>query len=153
MRKGAKLQQGGKVKFAVLPVLLLLASLPALAIDKYSFEDVEFHGCYDGDTCTFTIPGVPPLLGFKIKVRLRGMDAPEIKGMCPAEVKKARAARDFLAGILWRAKTITLRDSERGKYFRLVANVVADGVEVAETLIGKGLGRPYEGGKRRGWCN
>ena len=63
----------------VLPFLLLalfLLPIPALAAD---FNNVTFHCWYDGDTCMFTIPGVHPLFGEKISVRIAGIDTPEIK--------------------------------------------------------------------------
>lgn len=55
-----------------LSVVLLHLGLPAWAGSYGSFIGVMFHSCYDGDTCSFTIPGVHPLLGDSIKVRLRG---------------------------------------------------------------------------------
>ena len=63
------------MKLGFLSALLLLSGLPSWAGTYGSFKDVILHGCYDGDTCTFTIPGVHPLLGEKIKVRLRGVAA------------------------------------------------------------------------------
>ena len=45
-----------------------------------------------------------------------------------------------------------LVDVKRGKYFRIVATVLADGVDVAAALVKNGLGRLYGGGKREGWC-
>ena len=44
---------------------------PAGAQSKKGFEfhDVEWERCHDGDTCTFTIPDVQPLLGDKIGIR------------------------------------------------------------------------------------
>ena len=38
--------------------LLLLTLFLASATD---FPNVTYHRCYDGDTCTFTIPSVHPL--------------------------------------------------------------------------------------------
>ena len=56
------------MKFILQIVILITAGLPAWAGSYGSFQSVIFHSCYDGDTCTFTIPGVHPLLGDKIKV-------------------------------------------------------------------------------------
>jgi len=39
----------------------------------------------------------------------------------------------------------------RGKYFSIVATVMADGVNVAELMIGKGLGYSYDGEVKRSW--
>lgn len=56
--------------------------------------------------------------------RVRGVDTPEIRGRCEAEKTKAREARDYVAGLLAAAQQIELRNVARGKYFRLVADVV-----------------------------
>lgn len=102
--------------------------------------------CYDGDTCTFTLPGVHPFFGERISVRIRGIDTPEIRGKCEAEKQKAKAARDFLRNLLRNAGRIDLVDAERGKYFRIIATVQADGRDVAALMIDRRLGRPYQGG-------
>ena len=45
----------------VLPLSLLIAAL-GLAPSAFAadFTNVTYHRCYDGDTCTFTIPDVHP---------------------------------------------------------------------------------------------
>ncbi len=43
-------------------------------------------------------------------------------------------------------------DAERGKYFRIVATVQADGVDVVPLMIERGMGRAYRVGRRAGWC-
>ena len=88
------------MKFAALVATLILASVPAWAGTYGSFNGVVFHGCYDGDTCTFTILGVHPLLGGKIRVRLRGIDTAEIRSKCEWEKKHAVRTRDFLNALL-----------------------------------------------------
>lgn len=116
------------------------------------FSAVIFHSCYDGDTCTFTIPGVHPLLGRKIGVRLAGIDTPEIRAKCPEESRGALRAKAYLNQTLRKARQIRLRNPRRGKYFRIVAEIEADGVALNKKLIAEGLARPYEGGKKQGWC-
>lgn len=50
-----------------------------------------------------------------------------------------------------KAAHITLKETGRDKYFRIVARVVADGVDV---LLKEGLAVPYGGGKKiKEWCN
>ena len=77
--------------------ILLLLSLPAWAT---TFENVVLVRCYDGDTCTFNLPGIHPFFGKKISARIRGIDTPEIRGKCAAEKRKAKAARDYLRALL-----------------------------------------------------
>jgi len=134
---------------------------PTKETSENSFSDVEFVSCYDGDTCYFNLTGVHPLFGKRIGVRLRGIDTPEIKGKCEAEKKKAKEARDFLSQILSGSGKISLEDSQRinlanakrGKYFRIIASVVADGRDVSELLLEKDFAVPYHGrGPRADWC-
>ena len=119
----------------------------------FEFHHVEWKGCFDGDTCTFNIPNVHPLLGDGIRVRLARIDAPEVRTKCDAEKKKGIEARDALAERLRQATVIELREVERGKYFRLVAEVIADGENMSDVLLARGLAWPYDGGTReRKFC-
>ena len=112
----------------------------------FEFHHVKWKRCYDGDTCTFNIPNVHPLLGDKIGVRLARIDAPEVRTKCDAEKKKGIEARDALVERLRQAQVIDLRGVERGKYFRLVAEVIADGENMSDVLLARGLAWPYDGG-------
>ncbi len=140
------------MKFILQVAILFTASLPAWATSYGSFQSVIFHSCYDGDTCTFTIPGVHPLLGDKIKVLVRGIDAAEIRSKCEWEKKHALRTRDFLIALLRESPRIDLVAVERGKFFRIIATVIAHGVDIGKVLIEKGWARPYDGGKREPWC-
>ena len=131
----------------LLTAVVLCISAPAWAESYGPFEGVLYHRCYDGDTCTFTIKALHPLIGEKINVRIRGIDTPEIRGKCEAEKNQAKVARDFLWNLLSNASRIDLVDAERGKYFRIIATVRADGVDVVSLMIEKGPGRPYQGGR------
>jgi len=52
------------------------------------------------------------------------------------------------------AKVVELRNLQRGKYFRIVADVYADGINVGDQLINEGLAVPYDGGRKtKDWCN
>ena len=118
-----------------------------------AFHHVEWERCYDGDTSFFTIPNTHPLLGDKIGVRLARVDALEVRTKCDAEKKKGIEARDMLVERLRQAKVIDPRQVERGKYFRLAAEVVADGENMSDLLLDLGLAWPYDGGTReRRFC-
>jgi endonuclease YncB( thermonuclease family) len=90
-------------------------------------------------------------------VRVRGFDAPELKGKCAEEIKAAQEAADMLREIL-SSGPVTLRNIGPDKYFgRVVASVhvtLKDGIEtdVAQMMIAAGMGRAYNGGTRGGWC-
>ena len=127
-----------------------------LPISAESFGDilgVRLVRVYDGDTFFVDIEGVHPLLGDEMGIRVRGVDTPEIRGKCDKEKELAQAARRFAEDALLGATRIDLLDVERGKYFRIVADVSVDGVNLAQLLINNGLGVPYDGkGEKRNWC-
>jgi micrococcal nuclease len=135
-----------------LSVLLVLSCCPLNAQTYGNFKDVIFLYCFDGDTCTVTIQNIPEIFGKKISVRLKGIDTPEIRGKCPDEKRKALESKKFINSYLKNAKRIDLENTERGKYFRILANIVADGKDLSTLMIEKGLARPYQGEKRKGWC-
>jgi micrococcal nuclease len=116
------------------------------------FQNVKFIRCYDGDTCTFTIEGIPKVFGEKISVRILGIDTPEIRGKCEGEKLKAKEAKKFINDFLLNGQHISLVNVDRGKYFRLLADIEVDGISVSELMIKKGYARVYEGGKRLEWC-
>src|SRR5690349_9649717 len=69
-------------------------TMPKASTEGHPFEVAVFHGCYDGDTCTVSLPeNIPALFGDHITVRLAGIDTPEIKGMCDEEKALAQKAR------------------------------------------------------------
>ena len=68
--------------------------------------------------------------------------------MKEAEKAAAQEARAALVKRLRHAKAIDLHAVERGKYFRLVAEVIADEENMSDLLLKSGLARPYDGGKR-----
>ncbi len=108
-------------RLAVTLSVLLHLLLGAACAHAEDFTDVTYHRCYDGDTCTFTIPGVPDVFGQRIGVRLAGIDTAEMRAKCDHEHALAIQARDLVRDMLGNASHITLQDVSRGKYFRLVA--------------------------------
>lgn len=86
-------------------------------------------------------------------VRLAGVDAPELRGKCEEEKRKAEAARVALASLTQGA--VRLRDIETDKYGgRVLARIesTAHG-DVATALVVQGVVRAYDGGTRGGWCH
>ncbi len=124
------------------------------AHDASTLRCVHYKRNYDGDTITFQIPGVHPIIGRDISVRVFGIDTPEMKGKAPCEVARAREAKDLVTRLLQSARNIELRNIQRDKYFRILAEVVADGISVSERLIDAKLAYPYDGGTKRrvNWC-
>ena len=108
---------------------------------------------YDGDTFRVDIDSLPPIVGKNIPIRLNGVDTPEIQGKCQQEKDLALEARDFVRNKLANAKEIKLTKLQRGKYFRVVADVYFDGVSLEQELLDNELAYKYTGGKKSSWCN
>ena len=119
------------------------------------FENVEYIKNYDGDTITVNLKGQHPLFGKDIGVRVKGVDTPEIKGKTQCEKEKAKAAKEYVSKRLKSASSINLVNVSRGKYFRIVADVIVDGENLADGLISKGFAVYYDGGRKPSsdWCN
>ncbi len=84
-------------------------------------------------------------------VRIAGIDAPEMKGRCPREIEAARAARQYLAGLVG-GGAVELRGVTRERYGRALAKVTAEGIDVPARMIEAGHARPYAGARRLSWC-
>jgi len=137
-----------------LVVLFMFTASSGVAANK-RFDDVvvsEVTSIYDADTFRVNIDSWPDIIGSRMSVRVLGVDAPEIRGKCDSEKKAARLAKKFTVGFLRDGAKIELRNIQRGKYFRILAEVYVDGINLAEGLIKAKHARPYEGGKRMGWC-
>ena len=136
-------------------VILSFLSLPSYAFAK-SFGDYKgavYLRNYDGDTITFNLPGLHPIIGEEISIRVNGIDTPEIKGKCEKEKYNAQQAQQMVADFLKDAEQIVLKSMERGKYFRIAADVIIDGENLADVLVEAGMAVRYDGGKKtHKWC-
>jgi len=103
---------------------------------EYGDKTAVFVKNYDGDTITVDIKDWPPIIGEDISVRIKGIDTPEIKGKDKSLAKKAK---ELVRSMLQKAHVVELRNIERDKYFRILADVYADGQSVSELLISKNL--------------
>ena len=108
------------------------------------------HACViDGDT-------------FKIgqrKIRVIGIDTPEVDAQCPAEAAMAERATAELQRLLnqgpFRMVGRFAGSTDRyGRDLRAVTRLRPDGTEqsIAEDMRGSGLAGRYWGGLRGGWC-
>lgn len=113
----------------------------------------EVTSIYDGDTFRVNIKSYPPIIGQKMSIRLNGVDTPEMRGKCEKEKKLARKAKEFTVTQLRNGKKIELRNIQKGKYFRIVADVYIDNKSLAKELIKNNHAVPYTGGtKIKDWC-
>ena len=107
---------------------------------------------YDGDTFTATIDSWPGIAGKNIGIRISGIDTPEMRGKCRKEIELARMAKKKTVSMIRSAKSIELKQMRRDKYFRIDAEVLADGRSIGQALISAGLVVPYHGDKKATWC-
>ena len=133
----------------------LLSAVAIAGSDSKSYGDVtvnEITSIYDGDTFRVTIKDWPAVAGYRIGVRVKGVDTPEISSKCADEKALARTAKQFTVNFLKSGKTVELRNLQRDKYFRLLADVYVDDRNLADALIANHLGYAYQGGTKQPWC-
>ncbi len=106
----------------------------------------------DGDTFEARVR-IWPGMEVTTKVRLRGIDAPEMRARCEDERVKAIAARDALTRILSEGAVGVSRIGQDKYGGRVDADVsTAKTSDVSATMLERGLARRYSGGRRESWC-
>ncbi len=86
------------------------------------------------------------------RVRLRGIDAPEMKASCQEEADKAEIASDALRDLLGQGG-VTISNLGPDKYGRILADVATRRTtNVSAAMLAGGYVRSYNGGHRAGWC-
>ena len=132
-------------------------SLPAPAAPRdpdavRAAHPVEVLRVLDGDTFEARVH-LWPGLEVTTRVRLRGIDAPEMRARCGDERTKAEAARDALRAILDQGE-VGISHVTLDKYGgRVVADASTRATpDVSSALLSVGAARRYSGGHRDGWC-
>lgn len=124
------------------------------ASSEASTVRAAFSICHRGGGGNCVVDGDTFWMG-GVKIRIADIDAPETHPpRCAHEAALGEAATRRLQALL-NGGAISLapidRDSDR--YGRKLRRVSVDGRGVGETLVGEGLARWYEGGRRAGWCD
>lgn len=90
----------------------------------------------------------------RVAVRIRGVDAPEMRSRCAAEKRAALRAREALVRLIGE-RPVRVSNVGGDKYYgRVLADVTnADGVGVAPALLGLAVVRVYDGGARVPFCD
>jgi len=135
------------------------------AVEKYRIGRVEKADCklfipkvkrgkvvdvYDGDTVTIAALPFPckcvgePVL---FKVRLLGIDSPEMRGGSAKEKKAATEARDALHALIF-GQIIRLHEVKFDKYGRLLATLTIGDLDINQWMLEKKLAVPYDGKKK-----
>jgi micrococcal nuclease len=134
--------------------LLFASQCPAQAQGEFVAGPVavDVLKVIDGDTFLARAK-VWPGHEVTVSVRLRGIDAPERKGKCASEKQAAEEARLALEYALSGAP-VQIRNISGDKYFaRIIADAGNSEVsDAASFMLAIDMARPYEGGRRQGWC-
>lgn len=140
----------------------LLLIYMVLSISLFAFEttenninnnilyNIEVIRIYDGDTFFVNIPDVHWLIGSNISVSIRCIDTPEIRGGTEETKELARKSKEALIK-LFEGRKITLYNLNRDKYFRILADVKADDIDVKDYMIKNNYAKPYNGGTKDSW--
>ena len=141
----------------IVPVMLAYA--PGIARDRLAGPvPARVVSVIDGDMIEVR---ARVWLGHEVRtrVRLAGIDAPELTGKCAHERALAVRARDFLSAKLApepeEPAEVVLRDIRHGKFAgRVLARVeTAGGEDLGRGLLAAGLARRYDGRTRAAWCD
>lgn len=147
------LAEGERVRKAGLLTVLGLVGLAAV-VGKYEMEgpiEAEVVRVVDGDTLTVR---ARIWIGQELttNVRLSGVNAPELAGSCEEERALAQTARRFLAERV-EGRPVRLRKIGLDKFGGRVVASVEDGEgDLAAALLAARLAVPYDGGRRKPWC-
>lgn len=143
------------MRTSVLPLFLALVPAMAAALAQPNALPgpvaAEVERLVDGDTLE-----VRALIwlgqSVDVRVRIEGIDAPELEARCADERRRALAARDYLIRRLGGA-SVRLFAVVHDKYGGRVRAAVSDrSGDIGSALIAKGLARPYHGERRQPWC-
>ncbi|MCA6123395.1 thermonuclease family protein [Bradyrhizobium sp. WSM 1704] len=105
----------------------------------------------DGDTFDARVH-LPQGEDVTARVRLRGIDAPELKASCARELRMAEAATSALRDLL-RQGDVAIYNIGPDKYGRVLADVATKRTDsVSAAMLAAGQARAYNGGHRFGWC-
>jgi endonuclease YncB( thermonuclease family) len=106
----------------------------------------------DGDTFDARVHLWPGLV-VTTRVRLRGIDAPELKARCIEERDLAVAAREALRAILDEGQ-VGITNVSLDKYGgRVLADASTSRTSsVSSAIVAANLARNYDGGRRERWC-
>lgn len=136
--------------------LLILTGIATVFTTRVEARDeipgpvaAEILRVIDGDT--LLVEAQPwPQQKMEVYVRIRGIDAPELKSKCERLREAGLDAQRALEALTAQSRKIQLTHISGDKYFgRIVADVVlSDGRSAGGDLLLAGFVRPYDGGRK-----
>lgn len=141
------------LKYVFVCVVLIVSMQPGVAAKSFA-GPVEAHvlRVIDGDTFLAEAL-VWPGHTVRVNVRIRGIDAPEMRSKCAKEREAAHHARFLLEALIGEMPVQVYNIGADKYYGRVLADVTnVHGTSVAEELLNKHAVRPYEGKKKMPFC-
>lgn len=143
-------------------LLMLLSSAAALlSLPSHARASANFAGpvsatmvkVLDGDSFSAQAHVWPGTI-VAVSIRIRGVDAPEMRSRCENERQLAKGSKKSLELVLASSKQLKITNVSGDKYFgRVLADVIlADGSDLGQVLLVEGSVRPYAGRSRNSWC-
>ncbi len=129
--------------------------MPRWRFSDSMIQVVSYQSTIDGDTFKINIPGMPAVFGKGISVRIKGIDAPEMRSKVECEKMMAMAVAIRLEKLLSTASRVDLLNVERDKYFRLLADVQINGsIDIGKFFLENGWAVSYAGKTKPkvNWC-
>ena len=120
-------------------------------IKKFKYKYIaKITSVYDGDGAYDSVIDMGMKLYIERKVRLYGIDTPELKGK---EKDAGKKVRNFVRELILNKNVVLYTKKDKsGKYGRLLASIkLENGTDLAELLIAKKYAKLYLGGKKKKW--
>ena len=136
----------------VIPDLAAPSGMAPARTAEATVRGVRFGLCHSGGGTNCVVDGDTFWLKGE-RIRIADIDTPETHPpRCAKEARLGKAATLRLRALL-NAGPVTLEIGERDvdRYGRKLRVVTREGKSLGDTLVAKGLARPWEG-RRRGWC-
>lgn len=131
------------MKYIFLCVLSLICCSAFAQPITSNFYKVDLVRVVDGDTFKVNLACNYKLFCRSVSVRVAGINCPELRSKDETERQNAKAAKEFTKQFLDKRK-ITLKNCQKGKYFRMACNVFADEEDLAAALLEAGHAVPVE---------
>lgn len=106
---------------------------------------------YDGDSCTIAM-----WVGFQrysFKLRLFGIDTPELRTKNTAEKEAGYKAKDYLCGLILGKKVNIVFAEKEEKFGRLLGTIYLKGKNINQMMVTAGHAKEYFGGKKEEYSN
>ena len=143
-------------------IIAFFAAIPAQAADIYA----EYVRNYDGDTVTVDLVDLRYRPQWYLRTALGQYWNPRRRCRYPRDPRQmrggkilAKEAKALVKSVLKDAEFITIRNAKRGKYFRIVGDIIIEPgtdaeVNLKDILLDANLAVPYNGGRKtKSWCN